>query len=395
MRLTTDVPRTSKPHLPLGWRPAAVTLAGVILLLALPAPPNPDKPGRTGGLRTAAAQVRGEGLPVDLVQDYVGARELATGEDPYPILTQAFSSVGLDWSVPHRSTHPPTAFVLALPIAWMDWGTAGAVWAVAMIVVIAIAWWALGVSAAWALPLAFLALIWPPTAWSIGQLTPIWLVGLALAWRFRDRPGVGGAAIAVASLTKFMPAVMLLAFVALRRWTALVSFMVVWSIALGLVEILNHDALTRYVEVARSVGREQSNRRENSALVVAAEHKFGVPGAVLALILVAVVIVAGLLRVQRRRTIDRLSWDACNWAAVGLLPIAWIYSLLPVLPTVVRQIYKGGLPTKGLALVALVVPFFIDPFGLPGAAWLAVALTCVGIGLVISLSGGWRSETDG
>jgi hypothetical protein len=329
------------------------------------------------------------------VQDYVGARELATGKDPYPILTQAFSSVGLDWPVPHRSTHPPTAFVLALPIAWMDWGTAGAVWAAAMIVVIAIAWWALGVSTAWTLPLAFIALIWPPTAWSIGQLTPIWLVGLALAWRFRDRPGAGGAAIAVASLTKFMPAVMLIVFVALRRWTALLSFALVWAVALGLVELLNHDALPRYVEVARSVGREQSNRRENSALVVAAEHKLGVVGAVLALILVAVVVGAGLRRVQRRRIIDRLSWDACNWAAVALLPIAWIYSLFPVLPTVVRQIYKSGPLTKGLALLALVVPFFIDPFGLPGAAWLSIALTCLGIGLVISLSCGWISGADG
>ena len=46
----------------------------------------------------------------------------------------------------------------------------------------------------------------------MGQLTPLWLLGLALAWRLRNRPGPAGAAIALASLTKLLPALCLLPF---------------------------------------------------------------------------------------------------------------------------------------------------------------------------------------
>src|SRR5919206_1888417 len=104
---------------------AAVELG---ILLAIPAPANPDKPGRAGGLRTAAAQLRGSGPPVDLVQDYVGARDVARGREAYPVLTRAYASVGLKWPAGHRSTHPPTAFLLVLPVAWLPWKAAAAAW---------------------------------------------------------------------------------------------------------------------------------------------------------------------------------------------------------------------------------------------------------------------------
>src|SRR5205085_5907537 len=85
-------------------RPVWLVVAAVELgiLLAIPAPANPDKPGRAGGLRTAAAQLRGDGSPVDLVQDYVGARGVARGHEAYPVLTHAYASVGLTWPAGHR-----------------------------------------------------------------------------------------------------------------------------------------------------------------------------------------------------------------------------------------------------------------------------------------------------
>src|SRR5947209_6671708 len=109
---------------------AAVELG---LLLAIAAPANSDRPGRAGGIRTAAAQLRGDGPPVDLVQDYVGARDVASGHEAYPVLTRAYASVGLMWPAGHRSTHPPTAFLLVLPVAWLPWKAAAAVWMVLML----------------------------------------------------------------------------------------------------------------------------------------------------------------------------------------------------------------------------------------------------------------------
>ena len=75
------------------WLAVAVVELGILLTIA--GPRNPDKPGRAGGIRTAAAQLRGSGPPVDLVQDYVGARDVARGRQAYPVLTRAYASVGL------------------------------------------------------------------------------------------------------------------------------------------------------------------------------------------------------------------------------------------------------------------------------------------------------------
>src|SRR5919202_5036137 len=134
------------------WLVVAAVELGV--LLTIPAPANPDKPGRAGGLRTAAAQLRGDGPPVDLVQDYVGARDIARGREAYPVLTRAYASVGLAWPAPHRSTHPPTAFLLVLPVAWLPWKAGAAVWMVLMLAALAGAYWALGAPPAPAVPAA-------------------------------------------------------------------------------------------------------------------------------------------------------------------------------------------------------------------------------------------------
>src|SRR5205085_4288719 len=205
------------------------------LLLATPAPKSPGKPGRAGGLRTAAAQLRGDGPPVDLVQDYVGARDVARGREAYPVLTHAYARVGLTWPAGHRSTHPPTAFLLVLPVAWLPWKAAASAWTVLMLAALAAAYWAFGAAPWAALALAPLTVLWPPGGWSMGQLTPLWLLGLALAWRLRDRPAPAGAAIALASLTKLLPALSLLPFLLLRRWSVLRRLSLVLAAALALL----------------------------------------------------------------------------------------------------------------------------------------------------------------
>jgi hypothetical protein len=361
-----------------------VTAVELGLLLTIAAPKNPDKPGRAGGIRTAAAQLRGSGPPVDLVQDYVGARDVARGREAYPVLTHAYASVGLTWPAGHRSTHPPTAFLLVLPVAWLSWKAAAAVWAVLMLAALAAAYWALGASPGLAVALAPLTVLWPPGGWSTGQLTPLWLLGLALAWRLRDRPAPAGAAIALASLTKLLPALSLLPFLLLRRWSVLRGFLAVWGVAVAALLVLDTGAIGRYVTILRTASREQAARGENSALLWAAEHRYGAAGVVVGAFLVGAVIVRALRRVHRIGEIDRLSWDGVGWAGVALLPIAWIYSLLPLLPALARVGRRGGLVAAALALVTFVIPFLVDPFGLPGGIRLAFATAALGLALVVA-----------
>jgi len=367
-------------------RPVWLVVAAIELgiLLAIPAPGNPDKPGKAGGIRTAAAQLRGSGPPIDFVQDYVGARDVARGREAYPVLTRAYASVGLEWPAPHRSTHPPTAFLLALPVAWLPWKAAASVWTVLMLAALAAAYWALGAPPGPAVALAPLTLVWPPGGWSMGQLTPLWLLGLALAWRLRDRPAAAGAAVALASLTKLLPVLSLLPFLLLRRWSVLRGFAIVWGVALVALLALDAGAIGRYLTIARSDSREQAARHENAALLWAAEHNYGAAGVAIGVALVVAVLVRALSRARQLGEIDRLSWDGVGWASVALLPIAWIYSLLPLLPALVRLVRRGGLLAAALALVTLVIPFLVDPFGLPGAIRLAFATAALGVSLLVA-----------
>jgi hypothetical protein len=357
----------------------AVELA---LLLAIPAPANPDKPGVRGGIETAAAQLRGEGPPVDLVQDYVGARSLVLGGDPYEVLTQAYRSVGLEWPAEHRSTHPPTAFVLVLPVAWLPWKGASAVWAALMLVAIGCAWWALGARWELAAALAPATLLWPPAAWSLGQLTPLWLLGVALGWRWRAAPTRAGAAVAVAALTKLLPAVMLVPDLLRRRLSALAGFAATAGIALLVLVALRAEAVHRYFTVARSVGQDQAGRHENAALLPSLGHNLGAGGVAVAGLLVCAVILLAARESLSPAGDREWAWWAWSWVAVALLPIAWIYSLLPLLPAIVFSLRRGGLVSYALVAVPAVVPLFIDPFGLPGAIRLALATACVGLALL-------------
>jgi hypothetical protein len=354
----------------------------VAAIAALPAPVNPDKPGVDGGIRTAAAQLRGGGPPVDLVQDYVGARSLVGKGDPYEILTKAYASVGLIWPAEHRSTHPPTAFVLTLPIAWLGWSVAAAVWAWLMLAAIAGAWWALGARAQLATALAPLTLLWPPAAWSIGQLTPVWLLGIALAWRWREDSLRAGASIGLAALTKLLPTLSLAPFLFIRRSRTLIGYAAVVGFALLVLMIVRPGIVTRYISVSGSVGREQAARPENSALLWAFDHRFGLAGAAVTAGLIACVLGAAVMRLRSREQLDEWSFWAWSWAGVALLPIAWVYSLLPLLPALAYCLRCGGFVSRALAAFAISVPFTIDPFGLPGGLRLAFATASTGMSLL-------------
>ena len=75
-----------------------------------------------------------------------------------------------------------------------------------------------------------------------------WLLGLALAWRWRHSPYLAGAVLGVASLPKFFAAAGLLLFLQQRQWRALLGFAAVWTVALGLILVLNADTLQSYLD---------------------------------------------------------------------------------------------------------------------------------------------------
>ncbi|MHA1569124.1 MAG: glycosyltransferase 87 family protein [Alphaproteobacteria bacterium] len=88
----------------------------------------------------------------------------------------------------------------------------------------------------------------------MGQLTVIWLLEFALAYRLtgpRNPAGgfASGAVIGVASLAKFAPALLLAPHIVARRYRALAAFGLVWLAALALIRFMHPGALARYLEI--------------------------------------------------------------------------------------------------------------------------------------------------
>ena len=362
-------------------------LAAAVALLAVLVIPNTDDPySRSAGIRVAAAQLRGEAGRADIAQDYVGARAVAAGSDPYPILGPAFRQVGLEWDAArHRSPHPPSTVLLVLPLSWLDYPTFVAVWSWLMIAAIAVSLWALGLRAEWA-PLAAVGLLlWQPAAWSVGQLTAIWLLGVSLAWRWRHQTEWAGTGVALAALTKFFGAVLLLPFLVRSQWRVLVGFSAVTIavsgvlIAQELVAAEGNGLISRYLDVGREAAREQVGRNDNAALLHVASDRFRWPGVLVMLMLIAAVLFTAL----RRRELDRHTFGACSWASVSLLPIAWVYSVLPMIPALIA-VWRGRLLARLIAVGFVAVYALVPPFGDAPVFPTALATAALGLALILA-----------
>jgi Glycosyltransferase family 87 len=310
--------------------------------LTLTSPPDAAEFRR--GYTKPASLLLGQGPPADFAQDIVGARALLLGGEAYPVLGPAFQTLGLSWDLQHASTHAPTAFLFALPFANLPWSHASALWALAMLGAVVATAVALG--ARWKSVMLLLpVLLWPPVLGSLSQLTPIWLLGAGLAWRWRAAPFALGVALGVASLPKYFAAVALLPFVWRREWRVLVGFAAVWVAALIVLLTLNAEVLRDYLTTSRSTGLEQIERVDNGALFPVIWGTGRLPVLVVAIVFVAVLAMLAL----RQHPMSFDMWGIWTWLGVALLPIAWNYSLLPLLPWLLHVLRQGPLAGRLLA----------------------------------------------
>jgi hypothetical protein len=363
--------------------PLSVAAVALAIVLAPAAQYKHDAPIglQTTGIEWTAAALRGRGERADFAQDYVGARALLDGSNAYPVLGPALRKVGLEWSLDHRSTHPPTAFLFALPFAPLPWGWALRLWTLAMIGVLVACGLAFGLRFRHAVPLALLGLAWPPAAWSLGQFTPLVLLGLALAWRWRDRPALAGAAIALGGgLTKLTPFVLLVPFLLRRRYRAAAAALGTSAVAVGLLAVLDPKAFRQYAVLGHEASVSQSHRADNGSLLLGAGHFFGSFGAATAAALLVVVAVAAVRRV-RHDGIDETAWAQWTWLSVAVLPLAWIYSVLPLAPALILAIRRRGLAGPAAA-AAVTFTAVCAPFGTFSGFAVVIALIAAGFAML-------------
>ena len=192
--------------------------------------------------------------PRDFFQDYASARNLLLGRPVYESQAATLRDyLGLDTGLRGvnitYNAHPPTSALLALPLAGLDYPTAGWWWNVVSLALLAASLAALAREVGWRptlwaiAPTLALLMIWVPL-WIHtlqGQLGLILLALFTGAWVAGRRGHAGwcGALLGLAATIKLFPA-LLLGLLALQgRWRGVIA-----GVATGLVVTAATAALT-------------------------------------------------------------------------------------------------------------------------------------------------------
>jgi alpha-1,2-mannosyltransferase len=262
-------------------------------------------------------------LAVDFHNElYPQAREMLAGRNPYPPPDGIRPIGNFVW--------PPIAALLAAPFTVLPLGVADVVWAIAGLLCFGVALYVVSVRD-WRVYGA--ALLWVPVAGEIRttHLTPLLCVLLALAWRYRHRVWMPGAAIGFAIALKFFLWPMAFWLLCRRnlRGAALACGLAVVSLALV-------QAFTGIDEYVRLLHRLTQIYAEYAYSPYGLLAKAGA-GDVAAQVVSLAVGFAVLLVAWRRR-----SFGLFVGAALLLSPIVWIdyYALLIVPLAVVRPTFR-------------------------------------------------------
>jgi hypothetical protein len=316
----------------------------------------------------------GQGAWSDIAQDYYGLHAVLDRSHAYAPIGELMPGISSNWHTEHPSTHPPTAFLLTAPIVLLPYPAAVAVWSALMLLIIPISVRIFGLSLRWAVLSLFFALFWPPAFTAFGHITPLWLFGSALAFRFRNTsPGWSGAGIAIASFTKYFPALLLLPHLRARRWQAVIVFTLLWLAALGVLIALHPAIIGQYLAANRIAAPETITRIDNGALFIVLHRAAGLPGLLLAMLLLASL---SLWLLATRTS----TWLWTSWLAVALLPVAWVYSLLALLPLLLMALRSRRWMNSAFAIFALLLPLITFSPSSVALAIVAAGLALVGLG---------------
>jgi hypothetical protein len=304
---------------------------------------------------------------IDFRVFYDAARVYVHGGNPYPAHPGALTWEG---TAQQSYAYPPLVAAAVIPLAQLPYHLAAIIWAVLSAIAVALALWLLDVRD-WRCYGAIY--LWPSTLTgiSIGTISPLLLLGLALVWRFRDRMTVVSATAALTVSAKlFVWPVLVWLWLTGRRIAALVAtaaavvaVLVAWW-WIGFAGIESYAALLRRLtEVEAPYG------------YAPAWHLAGVIG--IAVVAVGCAAVAYLLRGRERQ-----AFGAVALTSLLLTPILWLHYLV---------LLAAALPKRFSAVWLAPTVLWLTPQFSNGDAW-RIALVTVVIMVVAFRSGYDRSD---
>lgn len=379
-----------------GWDWIRILLSLVIVLLVLNIQPSsiPEINYPTEISVTPRILTGKTGSMGDLFADVVSARNILKGENPYVVLGPAFAEIGVNWDVKHPNTHPPTNFYFIMPLLGMSFTQMFTIWGWAMIILLFVSARLYGFGWSQSLLITSASLLWLPVALTFAQLNFIWIFGVALAYKFRNRNAyLAGVGIVIASFTKLLPALLLIPFLLKRRIKTLVVFIVAWLLAMGLAILMYHDLLGAYLEANKQANEVLLYGGLNSSLIpyfIALGRRTG------PLLFVGFILGTLLLNkdeiLQRGREVSTRTFMLFSWLAVALLPLAWPYSLTPLLFVFLYHLLQFRVISTIVTVICFILPCTVYSWG---AEFINIYRICVlACGLLFLLHSKYTKRFD-
>jgi hypothetical protein len=302
----------------------------------------------------------------------VAGRAVLHGASPYPVHATV---AGL--RAAKSFVYPPIASYLFAPFAALPVRVAEAVFVVGLMACLVGALRLLGVRdwRCYTVPLLWLPVY---SSFSLGAISPVLALLLAVAWRYRDeRPRLSAAAIAFAVVAKVFLLPVVLWLLATRRWRT-VAWTAVFGAAAFLLPFapLGWHGFVRYLDLLRKLDTALAVHSFSTRTLM---HALGV-GATASTLLVglAVLVLVGCAFELGRRGGDAAPLALALAAALLLSPIVWThYYILLLVPIAIARPRLSALWFVPLAFwIEPNLEYFGDSWRL-GVELLAGAAVCL------------------
>jgi hypothetical protein len=290
---------------------------------------------------TLAVQATPGDWAFDFHQFWQGGKDVVDGVSPYPSAS-LLASAG-DQLDPEgirevfRFPYPAGAAVLLAPFGLLGFHAAAAIWSALLIVSVLAALWILGVRD-WRV-LGIVVTAAPViTAVRLGTFTPLLVLLLAIAWRWRDRRWAAGSALGLAITLKLFVWPVVVWLLATRRYgAAAIAAGVAGVLTFGAWAAIGFDGLTRYPELLRRLTDVVADR---GLSLVALGSELGLPDVVAGALpwVIGLALLAAVVLAARTPGGDALAYSIAIVASIALTPIVWLhYFALLVLPLAVMR----------------------------------------------------------
>jgi Glycosyltransferase family 87 len=284
----------------------------------------------------AVAALDSEGWAFDFRQFWQGGNDVVNGVSPYPspgALETADDDLDPEGiQEVFRFPYPAAAAFAYAPLGALEFDTAAAVWAGLLIVCVLAAVWILGVRD-WRVVGVVISSAPVIGAVAIGTLTPVLLLLVAIAWRWRSTFWVAGGAVAVAVSLKLFLWPLALWLAATRRWwAALAATGLAITMTFAAWAAIGWAGFSDYPDLVRRLADVVQDRGYS---LVALGVEAGLPEGIAETLpwAVGLPLLAMAVMIARRDADDRTALSLTMVAAIALTPIVWLhYFVLLVVP---------------------------------------------------------------